>query len=266
MAGRDRRGQRVNNYDTQEGITEAVKTLSGLRVLAKARMQAGYTRKERLSEWCVLGRLHMDTCGNTMPITEGIDDRTARELPAALSWKELFRHLPLGASVISSMQHAIPEEGAECSRCFEGWDINNWHTARAVRLVRLEINDSHEWLHETCLRFRAYDRAREQMERIFTKAGFYDFRLISVSNGYWNDKGTEPWFRVETPELGSGRWLLVGWRKRVINIDWEKAGLLATPDFSSENVTVGTSYVHAWGEEKAVEYLQKIRACRPLRR
>ena len=53
---------------------------------------------------------------------------------------------------------------------------------------------------------------------------------------------------------------IIGWRKRVINIDW--ADTVGTGDgtklFAGEDTTVGTKYVHAWDLDKARKYVAAI--------
>lgn len=68
---------------------------------------------------------------------------------------------------------------------------------------------------------------------------------------------TKPWLRVHTP-IGP---IKIGWRKRVINIDWSEVSplyLISPTVFKDENVTCGEYYVHAWGYDKAKEYIFKI--------
>jgi hypothetical protein len=66
-----------------------------------------------------------------------------------------------------------------------------------------------------------------------------------------------PWF-VITTKIGRFK---VGWRKRVIEIDWSQT-IEPRPDgnilFKDENVTVGETYVHAWTYEKMRAYIKKI--------
>ena len=52
----------------------------------------------------------------------------------------------------------------------------------------------------------------------------------------------------------------LGWRKRVINIDWSESDidLDGNEIFKDERVTTGDKYVHAWSYEKAIEYLTKL--------
>ncbi|MCP4762868.1 MAG: hypothetical protein GY870_13900 [archaeon] len=65
-----------------------------------------------------------------------------------------------------------------------------------------------------------------------------------------------PWFIITTT---IGRFK-IGWRKRVIEIDWSET--VNTKDseelFKSEDVTKGEKYIHAWNIDKASEYIEKI--------
>ncbi len=70
-----------------------------------------------------------------------------------------------------------------------------------------------------------------------------------------------PWFIVSTRK---GR-IKIGWRKRVINIDWSESDIrhLGRDIFKGENVTGAhyyemTEYIHADGYEKATEYINKL--------
>ncbi len=80
-----------------------------------------------------------------------------------------------------------------------------------------------------------------------------------VPNGYDpNSAYTKhlPWFVVTTPV---GR-ITIGWRKRVISIDW--SATVGTKDsstlFAAEEVTMDTKLIHAWSTEKAATYIAAI--------
>ena len=61
-----------------------------------------------------------------------------------------------------------------------------------------------------------------------------------------------PWFMVTTPY---GR-IKIGWRKRVINIDWSDTKIrVRGEDITADDVTKGKDYIHAYGYEKAAQYL-----------
>lgn len=65
-----------------------------------------------------------------------------------------------------------------------------------------------------------------------------------------------PWFIVTTKV---GR-IKVGWRKHVINIDWEDTPKTMTAEelFPKENVTKGHKTIHAWDIHSARKYVAAI--------
>lgn len=101
---------------------------------------------------------------------------------------------------------------------------------------------------------------KERFEHIFYAAGFTHFTITPTPNQYRSHSEVvscsccASWFNVKTP-YGT---ILIGWRKRVINIDWSDTGV-SVPGVPGEDVTCGDKYTHAWGEEKALEYLTKIK-------
>lgn len=65
-----------------------------------------------------------------------------------------------------------------------------------------------------------------------------------------------PWLMVTTPR---GR-IKIGSRKRVIEIDWTDSDIVSPSQslFANEGVTKDVSMIHAWGYEKAAEYLSVL--------
>lgn len=82
----------------------------------------------------------------------------------------------------------------------------------------------------------------------------------AIPNGYDSSGYSRhlPWFKVTTTK---GR-ITIGWRKHVINIDWSELDNKKKAEelFPTENVTKGDYDIHAWGYEKAKEYVAKILA------
>lgn len=69
---------------------------------------------------------------------------------------------------------------------------------------------------------------------------------------YYQARKESPWWLIKTP-YGN---LVIGWRKRVIQIDWSDfkfRGKVTKDDTTSED-----SFVHAWSEIKAAEYLSNL--------
>jgi len=79
-----------------------------------------------------------------------------------------------------------------------------------------------------------------------------------IPNGYCGDWCCAhlPWFIVTTKV---GRFT-IGWRKRVVSIDWNETVNTETSDviFKDENVTKGYKSIHAWSIEDARQYVAMI--------
>ena len=95
---------------------------------------------------------------------------------------------------------------------------------------------------------------------LFSLAGYTATELQRIENGYWPDhpnyndmRAKYPWYLVSTAE-GQIR---IGWRKRVIEIDWSKTSRRG--EVTAEDVTKSDRMVHAWNLSKALEYLTAIR-------
>jgi hypothetical protein len=65
-----------------------------------------------------------------------------------------------------------------------------------------------------------------------------------------------PWFRV-TSSIGH---ILIGWRKRVLEIEWKDTVVkLGAHDlFPDDNVTRWESGIHAWSLDDATRYIKKL--------
>lgn len=98
----------------------------------------------------------------------------------------------------------------------------------------------------------------KKMYRIFN-----DYHPINTANAEWHIK--ESWWLAVTEQ---GDMVKVGWRKRVINIDFEGTAFRADTTcptkaernvLTKDDVTHGDTYIHAWSHSKAVEYLTILR-------
>lgn len=100
--------------------------------------------------------------------------------------------------------------------------------------------------------------SREEAESILTLAGLRPDRMWELANNYWPDTPSydsvrRPWWLCKT-YIGLIR---IGWRKRVLSIDWEDTGIKAI--VTDDDVTKEETMVHAWSQEKAVEYMKHLR-------
>lgn len=93
---------------------------------------------------------------------------------------------------------------------------------------------------------------------LFEMADFEIKSMHEIPNGYWPHAYIEmreknPWWLFET-EFGI---IKIGWRKRVISIDWESTKI-KIPDLTEDDVTKNDYLVHAWSYSKALEYLTNL--------
>lgn len=99
--------------------------------------------------------------------------------------------------------------------------------------------------------------AKEKSEIISLFTGRAIF-VEEIPNGYCSDYCCKHlhWFIITT---NKGR-IKIGWRKRVINIDWSDSIISENAEtlFPSEDVTKFDKTIHAWGLEKAKEYIDKL--------
>lgn len=235
-------------YDSREGIEELSKDLAGLSDLVSARSRAGYDRGERMEEWIVRGRLHLDTCGNAFVSVDEDADFLASKLGTVASKTEYSEVLAKYDLSARFAMRWIPSSADSCDRCRESFTVENFHDA-----VR---HTDGRWFHTECEKFRLYDETSRDMDQVLAEAGFSSWKLIAIPNGYHTRTTypVVPWFIAKTC-FGD---IVVGARKRVYSLDWSRSSIGAV-DFSAEKVTCEPTMVHAWSRVKLVEYLRRLR-------
>ena len=115
------------------------------------------------------------------------------------------------------------------------------------------------YYHKECNATDLQTRQQHSFQEMFRKAGFTTAELQSIPNEYckhYECPVCAPWFNVTT-NMGTFK---IGWRKRVINIDWSELNKKKSIQslFAEEDVTKYATAIHAWGNDKAIEYLTKI--------
>lgn len=129
---------------------------------------------------------------------------------------------------------------------------------------------------ETALRSLSVKSAAEArlewFRRQFVRAGLTPVLVEPIPNGYWPTTGAyadvrlgSPW-AIVTSEIGR---VQIGWRKRVVEIDWsnslvrEDAPTLF-PLVTDTKGSNGERYIHAWNDDATVEILSKLAAALPV--
>jgi hypothetical protein len=244
------------SYDTKEGLETFLQDgLAGLRRMAKLRQHAGYVQKEVLHEFVVLGRYYLDTCGNFSSIEEGFAAGAERVLPL-----EEYRAKYV-TKYMSSTTCRLPPVDEVCLRCLRGWDLRNCHDVHWQ-----QSDDGDAPVHKLCQQYYLVDSLTARFTEVLNAAGYRVFTVKSIPNEYCPCDFCGPWFLVNTMEVGN---LRMGWRKRVIHIDWESSNVLGAVNgeeiFKDQDTTKDSKLIHAWGYGKATDYLNKLKTFMPVR-
>lgn len=101
--------------------------------------------------------------------------------------------------------------------------------------------------------------AKEQFDKFNYTLLLSDFkvkRYFTLVNGYhgWSREIWYPWYLFET-DVGL---IEIGWRKRVINVDWESTGVKWNRPVDPD-VTFTETFFHAYGYDKLYEYMKLLR-------
>jgi hypothetical protein len=128
---------------------------------------------------------------------------------------------------------------------------------KAAELIESEVGAARIAINQ-----EAQEGAKTEREKLI---GLFDGAIFveEIQNGYCNRWCCRhlPWF-VVTTRIGR---ITIGWRKRVISIDWKGSLVTQTAGelFPGEDVTKAGQSIHAWGYEKAKQYLDSILNAEP---
>lgn len=131
----------------------------------------------------------------------------------------------------------------------EGYEIN----AAAKKII--------DMINENTIFHSAKYKERVAAEKISLLACFPETIYVKeITNEYMGGK-LDPWYLVTTKKGV----IKIGWRKRVIVVDWTNSDIIDKPEdlFPNEDVTKSSGYdkhklIHAWSYEKAKEYIDKL--------
>jgi hypothetical protein len=99
-------------------------------------------------------------------------------------------------------------------------------------------------------------QAKANLLSLFPAPFYYEEVPNQYEGGSWYGR-LNPWLKVYLPTYGP---ILIGWRKRVIQLDWSESLIQADGYelFASEDVTKGISSIHCWSLDKARDYLNRL--------
>ena len=127
------------------------------------------------------------------------------------------------------------------------WSISRDRETRKIKnYFRMHL------YHSECYRQYSANLTYQKIVKALTKANIDIIGSIRVKNEYGSEEWTGPWYIFDT-NYGL---IKIGYRKKVINLDFQLITKDYLPDGKRDNVTHGPGYIHAWGVLKLTEYLK----------
>lgn len=245
-----------STFDTIRGIEKSLSSLSDLNeVLQNRRIFHVAHKNESLNEYILFGRFWLDQFGQIMSVKKKETDKLKTNGDVE-DYKTFFMRNRNGFTLTSD-GYAIPIAGSVCPCCGKALTLEDIKNNPCVYV-------DGKFYHDTCWRnyrkLTEVDKFTRRMMSVIYKDTDYQFELLP--NGYCNKDCCShiPWFLFHTIDGD----IKMGWRKRVISIEWQENYKPFDMDelFSTENVTQwedgGKRGIHAWGNDKAYEYLKKV--------
>lgn len=251
-------------FDTVEGIEKSLGDLESFNQMLCNRRLFRATGKE-LKEFVVFGNYWLDKFGQvwTCNTTEGF----RKTVPKVITKRKFSL---MAEDVIYCFGDYIPEAGSTCPCCGKEFTIKDVAYGR-FGVVKGKI------CHDKCRRKYEHYREIDRLARMIVDIVYDKPQYELLPNGYCHKECCEhiPWLKFHTSDGD----IIIGWRKRVISIEWqENFKPFDMAVFNDENVTKwigddniykaipkGTTEtnvkrgIHAWGSDKAYEYLKKIK-------
>lgn len=108
------------------------------------------------------------------------------------------------------------------------------------------------------------ERGKDRAAKLVAAFGGRESHVLRTPNRYCAEPTcgfcdlNSPWLKVMVPDIPGE--FVVGWRKRVIVLDWSGTDLpiAAAELFPQEDVTKEGRLIHAWSYEKLAEYVTKL--------
>ncbi len=111
------------------------------------------------------------------------------------------------------------------------------------------------YFHKVCHLNSLAAETEAEFRTVMHQAGFKYLRFWKIKNEYGSESYRGPWFEIYT-DLGK---LMLGWNKRIINVDWSATGKKFLHLFEDIKNTKGEGCIHAYGYTEALDFLTRIR-------
>lgn len=246
-----------NFFDTIEGIERSISSISDLNEMLKNRSRYIKAYKdEQLHEFILFGCFMLDRFGQVMSIEKSQKGNVASK--GEVEYLPTFRRNNQRVGLIfTTGGYAIPTAGSVCPCCGKTFTIDDIKNNPCVYI-------DGKFYHDSCWRnyrkLTEIDKFTRQLVGLLYEDADYQFELLP--NGYCHEDCCShiPWFLFHTIDGD----IIMGWRKRVISIEWQEnyKPFDMKELFGTEDVTKwekdGKRGIHAWGQEKAFEYLRNV--------
>lgn len=235
----------LDDIDTLDGLKRNIVDLKSLDYISDIRLVANRKFDIRLRAFALFNSIVFDSFGQTMMLKYENMDKYNYSMPSFIAMEE-FANRICSYSMCSGY---IPSADDLCPHCKQGWNFNN--LSDCVR------RGSHIY-HSNCNKFSLYEITKKEFDYIASSV-FHNYNLYAVKNEYGSEEYNGCWFIISTNDGD----IKIGWRKRVIQIEW--LGNYKEFKFNGENENVTKEfsnkerYIHAWNVGKAIEYLKQAK-------
>ena len=245
-----------STFDTVSGIEKSLLSLSDLNEMLQNRSIFHKAHEnERLNEFMLFGCFKLDQFGQVMSVKKTAKGKLKTNGDVE-DYETFCRHNSEGFTLTSD-GYDIPTVGSVCPCCGKMLTIDDVKNNPCIYI-------DGKFYHDSCWRnyrklTEIYNFTHRMMDLIY-KSTDYNFELLP--NGYCHGDCCPhiPWFLFHTVDGD----IIMGWRKRVISIEWQEnyKPFAMEELFGNEDVTKwengGKRGIHACGENKAYEYLKKV--------
>jgi len=241
-------------FNTANGINSYITSLKTLHRIMDIRYIAKSKKNIKLNEFIWKGTLKFDQFGQTIFLSkqEFVEDTPFEVKNGTVSAITFGRYCKIWSGTFKN----IPDQDDICPQCGNKWTIDN-----ISDYVTIEQKDYKQIpYHKNCLRLHNTDKQLKEFKNVFKNV--YNLNQLvfkEIPNEYCSCEKCASWFIVSTPDGD----IKIGWRKRVINIVWLENYKKFKETFISEETTRfggdKEKGIHAWGIEKAVEYLSRAK-------
>lgn len=241
-------------FDSIQGIQDSLIDLELLNAMLVYRKVYRKIYETHLNEFMIFGCFKLDCFGQIWSIDRY--SKTKLISNADIESFETFRRNNESFSLTFG-GFAIPKENSICPCCGKSFTIQD---VKSRSCIAVEGKYYHDNCYSEYRKLREIDKLTRNMMSLVYKPEDYTFELLP--NGYCSQDccSSIPWLLFHTPDGD----IKMGWRKRVISIEWQEnyKAFSLSELFGKEDVTKwdenGKRGIHAWGDDKCYEYLEKV--------